>query len=182
MPFDSKGSHLKLTPEAEKAAEAVETFAPSDDPHQWMLRNLMGEVVNAFVELGRDGLDGKLFKGRNQRMGEAVQSISVLHNRIPLSIIQNFPYLLRRVFAMIKKRNEASDGALEINIVLPERVIGIDEQGLSAILPVHTSNHSASGDRGEFDKLESFNEKLWAPDHSHSSDVHFRIRSTKGNS
>ena len=65
---------------------------------------------------------------------------------------------------MIKKRNEASDGALEINIALPERVIGVDEQGLSAILPVHTSNHSASGDRGEFDKLESFNPKSRALD------------------
>ena len=31
---------------------------------------------------------------------------------------------------MIQKRDEAGDGALEINVVFPEGVVGVDEQGL----------------------------------------------------
>jgi hypothetical protein len=31
---------------------------------------------------------------------------------------------------MIEERNELLDGPLEINIVLPERVVGVDEEGL----------------------------------------------------
>jgi hypothetical protein len=34
---------------------------------------------------------------------------------------------------MVQKRNEIRDGALEVNVVLPERVIGIDEQRLGTI-------------------------------------------------
>jgi hypothetical protein len=31
---------------------------------------------------------------------------------------------------MIQERDEASDGALEVDVVLPERVVGVDEEGL----------------------------------------------------
>src|SRR5271170_781338 len=40
---------------------------------------------------------------------------------------------------MIQKRNKLGDRALEINIIFPERVIGIDEQSLGAILSPHIS-------------------------------------------
>jgi hypothetical protein len=33
---------------------------------------------------------------------------------------------------MVQKRNEIRNGPLEVNVVLPQRVIGIDEQGLWA--------------------------------------------------
>ena len=72
-----------------------------------------------------------------------MQPIPVLHDGIPLDIIQNFPNLLRRVLAMIQERNEESNGALEIDVVLPERVIGINEQRLGAVLPGHMFNDSA---------------------------------------
>jgi hypothetical protein len=35
---------------------------------------------------------------------------------------------------MIEERNELLDGPLEINIVLPERVVGVDEEGLVLVL------------------------------------------------
>jgi hypothetical protein len=44
---------------------------------------------------------------------------------------------------MIQERNEASNRALEIDVVLPERVIGINEQGLGAVLSVHVFHDSA---------------------------------------
>jgi hypothetical protein len=32
---------------------------------------------------------------------------------------------------VVEERNEVGDGALEVNVVFPERVVGVDEQGLA---------------------------------------------------
>jgi hypothetical protein len=34
---------------------------------------------------------------------------------------------------MVEKRNKIRDGALEVNVIFPERIIGIDKQRLGAI-------------------------------------------------
>ncbi len=34
---------------------------------------------------------------------------------------------------MIEKRNEADDGPLEIDVVLPERIVRVDQQGLGFV-------------------------------------------------
>jgi hypothetical protein len=59
-----------------------------------------------------------------------------------LNIIQNLAHLLGRVLVMIQKGNEISDGSLEVNVVFPKRVIGINEQRL----PVRTGtlSHNAT--------------------------------------
>jgi hypothetical protein len=38
---------------------------------------------------------------------------------------------------MVEERNKLGDRPLEIDVIFPERVIGIDEQSLSAILCGH---------------------------------------------
>src|SRR5277367_2413283 len=104
-----------------------------------MIGDLVGKTVNPLVQLGRDRFDGQLFKTFNQRMGEAVQAITMLDDRISLYVIQYEPDLLRGVLAMIEKRNELYNRPLEINVVFPECVIGVDEQGLGAVLFAHAS-------------------------------------------
>jgi hypothetical protein len=47
-----------------------------------------------------------------------------------LDIIQHSTNLIRREFVVIQERDKARDGALEIDIVLPKRVVGVDEEGL----------------------------------------------------
>jgi hypothetical protein len=34
---------------------------------------------------------------------------------------------------MIEKRNKPDDGPLEVNIIFPERIIGVDEKGLRLV-------------------------------------------------
>jgi hypothetical protein len=51
-------------------------------------------------------------------------------DRFPLDFVQAFANLLGRELAVIEERDEVSDRALEINVVLPERVIRVDEQRL----------------------------------------------------
>jgi len=51
-----------------------------------------------------------------------------------LHIVQNRANLFRRIIGGgFKKRYETSDGAFEIDVVFPQRVIGVNEQGLRAV-------------------------------------------------
>jgi len=60
---------------------------------------------------------------------------------------------------MIQEGNEACDGTLKINIVFPERIIGVDEQSLSAILPVIRLIIAPPGGVPGLVELNAFNEK-----------------------
>src|SRR5208283_3965762 len=55
------------------------------------------------------------------------------------------PNHLRRVLAMVEERNELGDRPFEIDVIFPERVIGIDEQSLGAILSPHGFMITAQG-------------------------------------
>lgn len=50
-----------------------------------------------------------------------------------LHIVENFANLLGRIFMMVQKGYKTGDGAFEIDIVFPQRVIGVDEQGLRGV-------------------------------------------------
>ena len=120
-----------------------------------MVGDLVGEAANAFVQFGRDRIDGKLLKGFHQRMGEAVQAVAVLDDGIPLHIVQHQPNRLGRMLAMVEERNELRDRPLEINVVFPERVIGIDEQSLGPVLSPHVFMITAPERIRGFDRLVS---------------------------
>src|SRR6516162_6584688 len=55
----------------------------------------------------------------------------MLQDVFPLDVIQNMADLIRSVVAMVEKRDEVGNCPLEIDVVLPKRVIGIDEQILA---------------------------------------------------
>jgi hypothetical protein len=61
---------------------------------------------------------------------EAVQAVAVSHDAFALDIVEHGAHLFGRKLVMIEKRDEAGDGALEVDVVLPQRVVGVDEEGL----------------------------------------------------
>jgi hypothetical protein len=63
-------------------------------------------------------------------MREAMQSVPMCHDALALHIVQNFADLLGRKLVMIQERNKLRNGALKVNIIFPERIVGVDEQGL----------------------------------------------------
>ena len=72
-------------------------------------------------------------EGFDQRMCEAVQSIAVGEDGFTFYLVQHLAHLLRRIFVMIQERNKVGDGSLKVDIVFPQRIVGIDQQGLLAI-------------------------------------------------
>ena len=95
-----------------------------------MVLDRIGKTLNLRVRLRRNRMHTQALERAYKRVGEAVQAIAVRHDAFPLDIVEHFTDLLRREFVMVQKRDELGDGPLEVDIVLPERVVGVDEEGL----------------------------------------------------
>jgi hypothetical protein len=98
-----------------------------------MISHRVSKAGDLGVQFRRNRLNREPLKRVHQRMRKAVQAIAVLHDAFPLHIVQHFPNLLGRKLVVIEKRNEARDGPLKVNVVLPERVVGIDQKSLCLI-------------------------------------------------
>jgi hypothetical protein len=95
-----------------------------------MIRDRVGKAGDLGMQFRRNRLNREPLKRIHQRVRKAVQAVPVLHNAFALNIVQNLTHLFRRKLVMIEKRNETRDRPLKIYVVLPERVVGVDEEGL----------------------------------------------------
>src|SRR5580658_10958335 len=82
------------------------------------------------MQFGSNRFDAEPLKCGDQRMREAMQAVAVFRNAFPLHVVEHGAHLLGRKLVMIEKGNEARDRPLEINVVFPQRVVGVDEEGL----------------------------------------------------
>ena len=98
-----------------------------------MAGNGVGKSVDSFVQGRGQRFDGQAFEGRDQRVRKTMQAVAVADDGLALHLVQHLAHLLRSVLVVIQKRNKVSDGALKVNIVFPECIVGIDQQGLRAI-------------------------------------------------
>src|SRR5580704_3181728 len=95
-----------------------------------VILNAMGKAHHLRMQLWSDRPWAQTLERCHQSMGEAVQAVPVGNDAFALDIIQHSTNLIRREFVVIQERDKARDGALEIDIVLPKRVVGVDEEGL----------------------------------------------------
>src|SRR4051812_30967625 len=95
-----------------------------------MLRNCVRETVNSLVQSGRERLDSELFESQHQGMREAVQSVAEATDAVALDVVQDLTHLLGGELLMIQEGDEICDRSLEINVVLPQSIVGVDKKGL----------------------------------------------------
>src|SRR5581483_10907339 len=96
-----------------------------------MVFNRVGDGPHLRGKIGRHRHGTESLIGADERMRKTVEAVSVRHNALALDVVQNFTNLLWSEFVMIQEGNEAGDGALKVDVVLPERIVGIDEESLS---------------------------------------------------
>ena len=89
----------------------------------------LSEADNAGVLLGRDGRGTELFEAGNQRLAEALQAVALRLNGCPFDLVEVLADLFGRVHAVVEVGDERGDGSLEVDVVLPQRVVGVEEQG-----------------------------------------------------
>src|ERR1035441_7082417 len=96
-----------------------------------MFGDLVGNAADGFVQLRSYRLDRKSLEADHQSIGEAVHAIAMLPDVLALDVVEYVANFVGGVLMMIQEGNEVGDRPLEVDIVLPERVIGIDEQILA---------------------------------------------------
>ena len=88
------------------------------------------EAEYLLVKLRSDRNGAQAYEGIDQGVSEAVETVSVLDDAFALDIIEDFANMIGSELVVIEEFDEASDGALEVDVVLPERVVGVDEESL----------------------------------------------------
>ena len=96
-----------------------------------MIFDLVREAEDLPVEFGRNWNRAEALECVNQSVPEAVQAVTVLDIAFAFDIVEHFANLLGSELVMVKECDEAGDGTLEVDVVLPERVVGIDQEALT---------------------------------------------------
>ena len=90
----------------------------------------LGEAFDAAMLLVGEGGVGELLEAGDEGAAEAVQAVAVGEDGGVLDAVEVAADLFGGVDAVIEVGDEAGDGALEVDVVLPEGIVGVDEQGL----------------------------------------------------
>ena len=90
----------------------------------------LGEAFDAAMLLFGKRLIGELFEAGDEGAAEAVQAVAVGEDGGVLDTVEVAADLFGGVDAVIEVGDEAGNGALEVDVVLPEGIVGVDEQGL----------------------------------------------------
>src|SRR5437764_11706507 len=91
------------------------------------------EGTNLVAKFRGNRLFAEALERVDQRVSEAVQAVSVLDDAFALDIVKDFANLLGTERVMIEEGNETRNRALEVDVVLPERVVGVDEESLDVV-------------------------------------------------
>jgi hypothetical protein len=90
----------------------------------------LSEAFNAAMLLFGEGGIGELLEAGDKGPAEALQTVAVGEDGCVLDTVEMAADLFGCVDAVIEVGDEAGDCALEVDVVLPEGVIGVDKQGL----------------------------------------------------
>ena len=96
-------------------------------------------LMNLYNHLPLGHVIGKLHVRLLKRAAKAAHAIAVLADVAPLGLIQDVTDVRARVAVRLDERDEILDELLEEDVVLPQRVVGVDEQRV----PSHEGSLSA---------------------------------------
>ena len=80
--------------------------------------------------LQRDGFGGKLLEAGDERAAEALHAVPMLLDGVALDRIKVPANLFPRVDTVVEIGDEGGDSALEVDVVLPQGVVGVEKQGV----------------------------------------------------
>jgi hypothetical protein len=95
----------------------------------------LGEGDDAGVvlvaEFGGGGRIAELLETGDERAAKTLEAVAVLGDGGALAEVEVLADLFAGVNAMVKVGDERGDGALEVDVVLPERIVGVKQKGLA---------------------------------------------------
>jgi hypothetical protein len=100
-----------------------------------VIRYGLGEADDALVLIRGNRSVRQLFEAVNKGAAKTMEAIAVRRNRGSFTVIEVFTNLLGGVAVVIQIGDKRGDCALEVDIVLPKRVVSVDEQCLTGRMP-----------------------------------------------
>ena len=119
--------------EAVTRGELGEGGVDGGEKFDFLLGDGLGEAYDTLVLLGCDGGVGELLETIDERATETVETVTICGDGGMLAVVEVLADLLWRVNAMVEVGNERDDGALEVDVVFPEGIVCVDEQGLACV-------------------------------------------------
>jgi len=92
------------------------------------------KAENTGVLLRGNGRVGELFEAVDQRAAEALESVAVRGDGGVFHTVEVGANLAGSVSAVIEIGDERRDGTFEVDVVFPQRVVGVDQKGLTGRL------------------------------------------------
>ena len=108
----------------------TQSFGNSGEQLDLLGGNRLRKGDNPGVLLGRNRAIGKLFEAVDQRSAKALQAVAIFSDRRALAGVQVLANLLAGMNTVIEVRNERGNRPLKVNVVLPERVVRVDQERL----------------------------------------------------
>lgn len=90
----------------------------------------LGEAEDAGMLLFGEGMVGELLEAGDEGLTEAVESVAMRGDGGVLALVEVAADLFGCVDAVVEIGDEGGDDALKVDVVLPEGVVGVDEEGL----------------------------------------------------
>jgi len=112
------------------SGEVLQSFGDLRQKLHRLLRDGASESADGLVQTFTERLNRNSLKSLDQSVLKAVQPVTMADDALAFYVVENFADLSGCTLAVIQKRNKIGDSAFEINVIFPERVIGIDQQRL----------------------------------------------------
>jgi hypothetical protein len=111
--------------------EIYERLADVREKFNLVVCDGIGKTQDMAMLLVRHRSVGKLLIAVKERASKAAEAIPVSRDRGMLTAVQMLTDFNRRMDLVVEKGDEGGNSTLEINVVFPEGVVGIDEQSLA---------------------------------------------------
>jgi len=108
-----------------------ESFFHAGEQLDLLFLDRAGKAENALGLFFRDRRGAETLKTRNQGPGKAGQAVAMGQNGFALHGVEGLAHFGRRVLVVVQVADERGDGALEVDVVFPQRIVGVNEQGLA---------------------------------------------------
>ena len=113
--------------------EGGEGFGDAGEEFDLLVGDGLGEADDAAVALGGDGGCGELLEAGDEGSAKGADAVAVLGCGEALDGVEVLADFFGGVDAVVEVGDEGGDGSLEVDVVLPEGVVGVDEEGLVGV-------------------------------------------------
>jgi len=96
-----------------------------------LIDDRLGEAGDLVAFLFGEVVVSEAFEAGDERFFEAGDAVAVGEDGFALDFVELEADLFGGVFVVVEAGDEGGDGSFEIDVVFPEGVVGVDEEGLA---------------------------------------------------